>query len=91
MVNVAIIGAGFMGKTHLTAYKAMNNATVTAVCDLNETQGRALAEEAGCPWYADGETMLREAKVDAIDICLPTFLHDQYALLGAKYKKHILC
>ena len=46
MVNVAIIGAGFMGKTHLTAYKAMNNANVTAVCDLNETQGRALAEEA---------------------------------------------
>ena len=46
---MAIIGAGFMGKTHLTAYKAMNNATVTAVCDLNETQGRALAEEAGCP------------------------------------------
>ena len=91
MVNVAIIGAGFMGKTHLTAYKAMNNATVTAVCDLNETQGRARAEEAGCPWYADGETMLREAKVDAIDICLPTFLHEQYALLGAKYKKHILC
>ena len=91
MVHVAIIGAGFMGKTHLTAYKAMNNAKVTAVCDLNETQGRALAEEAGCAWYADGDEMLRTARVDAVDICLPTFLHEQYALLAAKYKKHILC
>ena len=68
MVHVAIIGAGFMGKTHLTAYKAMNNAKVTAVCDLNETQGRALAEEAGCAWYADGDEMLRTARVDAVDI-----------------------
>ena len=91
MVHVAIIGAGFMGKTHLTAYKAMKNAKVTAVCDLNETQGRALAGEAGCAWYADGDEMLRTAQVDAVDICLPTFLHEQYALLAAKYKKHILC
>lgn len=91
MVNVAIVGAGFMGKTHLTAYKAMNNVTVTAVCDLGEKAGRALAEEAGCPWYADGETMLREAAVDVVDICLPTFLHEQYVLLGAKYKKHVIC
>lgn len=91
LVYVAIIGAGFMGKTHLTAYQAMNNARVTAICDLNETQGRALAQEAGCTWYADGEAMLRAAQVDVVDICLPTFLHEQYALLGAKYKKHIIC
>lgn len=91
MVYVAIIGAGFMGRTHLTAYEAMDNAKVSAVCDLNEAQGRALAEQAGCEWYADGEEMLRSARVDVVDICLPTFLHEQYALLGARYKKHILC
>lgn len=91
MVYVAIIGAGFMGRTHLAAYKAMDNVKVAAVCDLNEIQGRTLAAEAGCGWYADGEEMLRAVRVDAADICLPTFLHEQYALLAAKYKKHILC
>ena len=40
MVNVAVIGAGFMGRTHVTAYKAMPNAKVTAVCDLNEKQAK---------------------------------------------------
>ena len=33
-----------MGRTHVTAYKAMPNAKVTAVCDLNEKQGKDLAE-----------------------------------------------
>ena len=46
MVNVAIVGAGFMGKTHLTAYQAMKNVKVTAVCDLGEAAGKALAEAA---------------------------------------------
>lgn len=91
MVHVAIIGAGFMGETHLTAYQAMSNAKVTAVCDLNETPGRALARKAGCAWYADAAGMLHTAQVDAVDICLPTFLHEQYALLAASCKKHILC
>lgn len=91
MVRIAIIGAGFMGKTHLAAYKAMHDAKVTAICDLNEAQGRALAEEAGCEWFADGDEMLTTAEVDVVDICLPTFLHETYALLGAKYKKHIIC
>ena len=91
MVRVAIIGAGLMGRTHLAAYKTMDNAQVTAVCDLNEEQGRALAAEAGCAWYGDGGAMLAEAGVDVVDSCLPTFLHEQYALLAAAHKKHILC
>lgn len=62
-----------MGRTHLAAYKTMDNAQVTAVCDLNEEQGRALAAEAGCAWYGDGGAMLAEAGVDVVDICLPTF------------------
>ncbi len=91
MVRIAIIGAGFMGKTHLKAYQTMERAKVTAVCDRNEAQGRALAEKAGCTWYSDGDEMLSKAEVDVVDICLPTFLHEPYALLGAKYRKHIIC
>ena len=91
MVNVAVIGAGFMGRTHVTAYKAMPNAKVTAVCDLNEKQGKDLAEFAGCDWYNDGESMLNTADIDVVDICLPTFLHEQYVLLAAGHKKHVIC
>ncbi len=91
MVNVAIVGAGFMGQTHLAAYKTMGNARVSAVCDLNEQQGRALAQQAGCSWFSNGAEMLRQAQVDVVDICLPTFLHEEYALLAAAHKKHILC
>lgn len=80
-----------MGRTHVTAYKAMPNAKVTAVCDLNEKQGKDLAELAGCDWYSDGESMLNTVDIDVVDICLPTFLHEQYVLLAAGHKKHVIC
>ena len=35
--------------------------------------------------------MLQIEEVDIVDICLPTFLHEQYVLLAGRYKKHILC
>ena len=57
-----------MGRTHVTAYKAMPNAKVTAVCDLNEKQGKDLAEFAGCDWYNDGESMLNTVDIDVVDI-----------------------
>ena len=80
-----------MGRTHVTAYKAMPNAKVTAVCDLSEKQGKDLDEFAGCDWYNDGESMLDTVDIDVVDICLPTFLHEQYVLLAAGHKKHVIC
>ena len=58
---------------------------------LSEKQGKDLAEFAGCDWYNDGESMLNTVDIDIVDICLPTFLHEQYVLLAAGHKKHVIC
>lgn len=91
MVRIAVIGAGFMGQTHITAYKGMQNAQVVAVCDVNAPQGKALAQDANCPWYGNCDAMLQTEQIDVVDICLPTFLHEEYVLKAANHKKHIFC
>lgn len=92
-MNVAIVGAGFMGGTHLSAYQKMPDVTVTAICDAGEAAGRSLAKKAGCPWYEDCSEMLQSAgeKIDVIDICLPTFLHEKFVVLAAQFGKTIFC
>ncbi|MEQ2529267.1 Gfo/Idh/MocA family oxidoreductase [Bacillaceae bacterium CLA-AA-H227] len=72
MKNVAIVGMGFMGMTHLQAYQKMKNVQVTAI-ESNEF-----------------DELLRK-KVDVIDICLPTFLHEEYIIKAAHAGKHIIC
>lgn len=91
MVKIAMIGAGFMGRTHGAAYRVIEEAALVAVCDSNEQQGRALAAEEGIPWFSDAREMLASVETDVLDICVPTFLHEGYALLGAEFHKHIFC
>lgn len=91
MLRSAIIGTGFIGNAHATAYKNMDNAQLVAIVDVDEEKGRKAAEDFDCKYYKDAEEMLQAEEVDIVDICLPTFLHEQYVLLAARYKKHILC
>lgn len=93
MVNIAIVGAGFMGTTHLNAYQMMQNVNVTAICNSGEEKGKALAQKAGCPWYGDFGAMLKDEsiRIDLVDICVPTYLHKEYAVMAANAGKHIIC
>lgn len=91
MLNIGIIGSGFIGCTHAAAVNNSEKVNLVAIADVNEEAGKKAAEDNKCKWYADAEEMLKREEIDIVDICLPTFLHEQYVLLGAKYKKNILC
>lgn len=91
MQRIGILGAGFMGKTHADAYKALENARLVAVCDQDEAFGGEFAAAYGCPAFTDAAKMLRQVELDVLDICLPTFLHEEYTLLGAQAGKHVFC
>lgn len=91
MLNVAIIGAGYIGLSHATAVLNSDKVNLVAIAEKNEVNGKKAADDYKCKWYADAEEMLQKENIDIVDICLPTFLHEEYALLAARYKKHILC
>ncbi len=91
MLKVAILGAGFMGDTHGRAYQNIENADLVAVCDKDEYKGKGLAQKYNCEYYNDINLLLENCDCDILDICLPTFLHEESTILGAKYKKHIFC
>ena len=91
MLKGALIGGGFIGAVHAAAYKNSKTVELAAVADTNEEAGKKLAAEFGCAWYKDAEEMLQKEPLDFVDICVPTFLHEQMIMLSAKYNKHILC
>ena len=47
MVNVGLIGCGFMGRTHGNCYKAIKNCKVIGVVDPREKEARWGAEITG--------------------------------------------
>ena len=103
MTKIAIVGFGFMGRTHYGAWKKCRNAKVVAVCDSNLAQLSAkvvgniagAADNTALPKnvkiYADFEEMLSAGGFDVVDITLPTPLHRKTTIAALKAGYHVLC
>ena len=91
MLKIGLIGAGFMGGMHAACYKALaeKDVTVVAVADLDTAKANAAAQTFGADIYSTGYELIEKADVDAIDICLPTYLHTKHAIAAMKKGKAV--
>lgn len=90
MIKVAIVGCGTMGNVHAKGYVNIKNAKVVAVCDIRKEKGMAMSEFLDAKYYESYDEMLKE-DVDIIDICLPTYMHKEFALKAMEVGKHVFC
>lgn len=91
MLRVAIIGAGTMGGVHSNSYKDIKNAKVVSICDLCPEKAQFAAAAHGAKCYIDYDKMLKNEEIDMVDICLPTYLHKDFALKAISSGKHVFC
>ncbi len=89
MLKVGLIGCGFMGTMHANCYKNIDGIELVAFADLREENAKKLAEGTSAAIYADGKDLIANADVDIIDICLPTYLHSEYAILAMDKVKYV--
>ncbi|HEX5621791.1 MAG TPA: Gfo/Idh/MocA family oxidoreductase, partial [Solirubrobacteraceae bacterium] len=89
MTRVALLGGGFMARTHAAVYAGLRErAEVATVCAL--TGGEAIAADLGAAVATDWEEVVAAPDIDAVDICLPTPLHTPVALRALAAGKHVL-
>jgi len=80
MLKVGLIGCGFMGTMHANCYKNIDGVEVVAFADVRNEMAEKLSQGSSAEIYADGYDLINNADVDIIDICLPTYLHSEYAI-----------
>jgi len=92
MIKFGILGAGFMFDAHLGGLTAngSDNVKYVAVCDIDKEKCDEKAQKYGLKAYYDFDEMLADPDVDVVDICLPSHLHEKFAIIAAKAKKNIL-
>ncbi len=91
MLKIAVIGTGFIGNTHAEACERSKYLELIGIVDKNQDAGRKAADRFGCKYYDDMMKMMEEEEVDIVDICLPTFLHEEYVLAALEKGKHVIC
>jgi len=89
MLKVGLIGCGFMGTMHANCYKNIEGVEIAALADLREDFAKKLAEGTNAVIYSDGKDLIENADLDIIDICLPTYLHCEYALAAMDKVKYL--
>jgi len=91
-LKIGLIGTGFIARSHLQAFSRFpERVQLTAVCDSREEAAREFAGEAKVDTvYLDPMRLLREADVDAVDICTPNHLHAPITIAAAEVGKHVL-
>src|ERR1035441_7907946 len=102
-MRIAMLGLGFMGGVHLRAWREVAGARLAAVFsnddrqlsgDLTATQGNlgSPAERfdfSAVKRYRDFGALLDDSEIDAVDLCLPTYLHEDAAVEALRAGKQI--
>ena len=89
MLKVGLIGCGFMGDMHANCYKNIENVELAAVADLRRDKAEKAAAGTNAVIYGEGMDLINNADLDIIDICLPTYLHAEYALAAMDKVKYL--
>jgi predicted dehydrogenase len=103
-MKIAVLGLGFMGSTHVHAWRQIAGAELAAVAssdarrlsgDFTGVQGNLGGQGEKLDFstvakYASAEEAVLDPAVEAVDICLPTHLHERIALLALAEGKHVL-
>ncbi len=104
LMRIAVLGLGFMGSMHLKGLRGVRGAELAAVCsaderkrggDLSGIQGNLGGpgekfDFGGVKKYGEIEAVLEDRSIDAVDICLPTYMHAPVAIEALRAGKHVL-
>jgi myo-inositol 2-dehydrogenase/D-chiro-inositol 1-dehydrogenase len=90
MNNVAVFGAGRIGRIHATNLANLPGVKLQAICDPVGDSARSLAQQLGAE-VSTIEAVLADPSIDVVAITSPTSTHSDLITRAAAAGKHIFC
>ena len=91
-VKFGVVGVGNIGTHHIKTIPTMNNAELTAVCDINpaafERIPEAIRKNIKC--YTDSADFFANADIEAVIIAVPHYDHPDLAIQAMEAGKHVI-
>ena len=88
MLKIGLVGVGGISGAHIPAWEAFEDAELVALCDVRPERMKKYGDKRQ---YTDFEEMLDKEQLDILDICLPTYLHPDYAIKAMEKGIHVIC
>jgi predicted dehydrogenase len=82
-MRLAVVGLGFMGGVHVKALAAVPSVELAAVISRR-------VPDSAVKHYTKLDEALADPGIDAVDLCLPTDLHESATIAALRSGKHVL-
>jgi predicted dehydrogenase len=92
-LRIGVIGLG-IGNNHAEGYAKDTRVKLAALCDSNEARLRERALKFNVSdevLFTDYRTMLEQARLDLVSVCLPNALHAPASIAALEAGCHVLC
>jgi predicted dehydrogenase len=90
-IGIGMVGTGNISDLHSVGYLKNERARIVAVADVRESVAEEKRKNFGASRsYIGYNELLRDDSIDAVDICVPNFLHSKVAIAAAEAGKHVL-
>ncbi len=98
-LRIGLIGAGFMGRTHIFGYALANRAfadvarlELIAIAEISVDKAAEAGREFGIAHSTgDWRDLVEDPEIDVVDITVPTSRHKEIALAAIRAGKHVYC
>jgi D-apiose dehydrogenase len=91
-LRFAVIGTGFWANYQIPAWFEVGGVQLVALYNRTVAKAEALAQKYDVPRvYGDAEEMLRNERLDFVDIITEVPAHEPMVLLAARYRVPVIC
>ncbi|RYD22177.1 MAG: Gfo/Idh/MocA family oxidoreductase [Spirochaetia bacterium] len=90
-INVAVVGLGKMGLSHLAIVNALEHFNVVAMCDTSGIVGGVLSKYTKIPFQEDFDKLIALPGLQAVIIATPTTTHDWMSRKAIERGLHVFC
>lgn len=89
-MKVAVLGAGGISGAHVPSWQRIPEAELVAICDVMPDRLEKY-KDTGARLYESCDEMFEKEEIDILDICLPTFLHADFAVKAMEKGINVIC
>jgi UDP-N-acetyl-2-amino-2-deoxyglucuronate dehydrogenase len=90
-LRIGIAGCGAISRNHLEAFRALDDAVIVGVCDIDLQRAKDTAEAWGIPAAVNTVEQLVGLDLDIVSVCTPHPTHEEVVLKAAAAGVHVLC
>jgi predicted dehydrogenase len=91
-IRVGVIGAGFIGPSHIEALRRLGDIEIAGLADIDEQTAKTKSEMLSVDtYYGDYRKLIGDGTIQVVHICTPNNLHYKMAKEALEAGKHVIC